>query len=871
VSGHAETAEHEVVTAGPQAGAGDTAAAPGAGDTDGMTSSPSPTEDPGEPTWTAVRPRGALHTDWRSIPEWEAHPPGRTAGSPIVQHATALATLAIAGLLCLATFLAGGGLSLATMTTLEMGLTLLGGALVAAVAVLAPAGTRRWGAWPAGLLLAFAALTGLSVVWSVAPDASWQDAGRMLAYSAAFAAAVTVVWIAPGGWRALLGAVVLAAAVVCGYALLSKALPNHLDASDTYARLQEPYGYWNAIGLTAAMGAIGCLWLGARRSGHALLSALAYPALGLMLVTVMLAYSRGALVALAVGVLAWMALVPLRLRGVRVLAVAALGAGPVIAWNFSKPALKDEAVGILARTTAGHQFGVLLAAMLVLLALAGVAIGFFGDRRAPRPSTRRAVGIAIAALVALLMAAATGGLAMSKRGLEGTISHDVSSLTDPNAKVPANTAGRLTAIGSVRARYWKEALQIFEAHPAAGAGAAGYETARLRYRTVPIDVRQAHGFLVQTLADLGLAGLALTLALLVAWMAAAGRATHPFNRRWSARQARRGRSPQALASRLGWPPSIGWRPAPLAYTPERVGLLSMLCIVIAFGVHSFVDWTWYVPGDALVALLCAGWLAGRGGDGSSIPAGAASNGGGGSSIPAGAASNGASRAAPALRWPAKIEPLRLALAIAVVAGALLAAWSEWQPQRSAGASEQALALLRRNPVAALAAAQAGVQRDPLSATALFRLAAVQHETGQSALARATLQQAVHMQPSNPETWVTLGEYDLRTDPAAAVQELRAAVYLDPQSIATQNAYVQALRAAGPGAAARASEGSASTGAGAGSTGARTSGGGGRGARAGTAAQKRERRPLASSTARAPGKPPAPSTSTSSKRKSASRS
>jgi Tfp pilus assembly protein PilF len=737
-----------------------------------------------------------------------------------------LATIVIAGLLCLATFLAGGGLSLATMTTLEMLLTLLGGALVAAVAVLAPTGTRPYGAWSIGLLLAFTALTSLSVVWSVAPDASWQDTGRMLAYSAALAAAVTVVWIAPGGWRALLGAVVLAAAVVCGYALLTKALPNHLDASDTYARLQEPYGYWNAIGLTAAMGAIGCLWLGARRSGHALLSALAYPALGLMLVTVMLAYSRGALAALAVGVLVWMALVPLRLRGVRVLAVAALGAGPVIAWDFSKPALKDEAVGILARTTAGHQFGVLLAAMLVLLLLAGVAIGFFGDRRAgwvgSGSSTRRAAGVAIALLVAFAVAAAIGGLAMSKRGLEGTVSHDVSSLTDPNAKVPANTAGRLTAIGSVRARYWKEALQIFEAHPAVGAGAAGYETARLRYRTVPIDVRQAHGFLVQTLADLGLVGLALTLALLIAWMAAAGRATHPFNRRFSARRS---------------PPSIGWRSAPLAYTPERIGLLSMLCIVITFGVHSFVDWTWYVPGDALVALLCAGWLAGRGA--------------GGISIPASTASNGAGRAAPALRWPAKIEPLRLAVAIAVVAGALLAAWSEWQPQRSVDASEQALALLRRNPVAALAAAQAGVQRDPLSATALFRLAAVQHETGQSTLARTTLQQAVHMQPSNPETWVTLGEYDLHTDPAAAVRELRAAVYLDPQSIATQNAYVEALRAAGPGAAARASAGT--------------------NRHAGASTQKRERRPLASSTARAPGTPPAPRTSTSSKRKSASRS
>ncbi len=816
--------------------------------------------------------------------------PPRPLSRPLRVGATPAATLALAGALCIVTFLAGGGLDLAPMTTLELALTLAAGAVVAGVVALVPAGARTYGLWTVGLLLAFTALTGLSVVWSVAPDASWQDAGRMLAYSGVFAATVAVVWIAPGGWRALLGAIVLAAVAVCGYALLTKVLPHRLDATDIYARLQEPYGYWNAIGLTAAMGAVGCLWLGARRAGHALLSALAYPAMGLMIVTLMLAYSRGALAALAVGVTAWMCLVPLRLRGARVLIVGALGAGPVVAWDFSRHALSSDKVALAARTTAGHQLGVLLAAMLVVLTLAGVAIGFFGDRRAPRPATRRAVGAALGALIVLAVLALGAGLAVSKRGLTGTISHDLSSLTDPNAAVPKNTPGRLTAIGSVRARYWKEALQIFEAHPALGAGAAGYETARLRYRTVPLDVRQAHGYVVQTLADLGIAGLALTLALFVAWMAAAGRSTHPFNRRWSARWPKRGFSPEASVPRLRSPPSIGWGTIPAAYTPERIGLLTMVCVVVVFGAHSFADWTWYVPGNACVALLCAGWLAGRGplrAGNRAAPAGspgaavagarperAPTAGGEPGRPPAGPRSNGRPAA---LRLPvaSELSPVRVGIAVAVVAGALLATWTEWQPQRSVDASEQALALVERNPVAALSAAQAGVERDPLSASALFRLSAIQHATGQGALARATLQKAVRLQPSNPETWLTLGEYDMPSDPRAAVEELRAAVYLDPESIPIQNAYVEALRAAGPGAAARAS---ASAG---------TSGGGtatrnpaqkrarrplvGSTARARGSAQKRARRPLASSTRRAPGTPPAPSTSTSSKRKSASRS
>ena len=722
-----------------------------------------------------------------------------------------LATLAVASLLCFATFLAGGGLNLAPMTTIELVFTLIAGALVAVVLALAPPGIRLYGLWPIGLLLAFTALTGLSVVWSVAPDASWQDTGRMLAYSGVFTAAVALAWLVPAGWRGLLGGIVLAAVVVCAYALLTKVLPNELTVSHEasfYARLQEPYGYWNAIGLTAAMGAIGCLWLGARRAGHALLTALAYPAMGLMIVTLMLAYSRGALAALVVGVVAWMCIVPLRLRGARVLIVGGVGAAPVIGWDFSRHALSSEGISLAMRTTAGHQLGALIGAMLLVLTLVGIAIGFFGDRRAPSAGARRAAGITLAALLALVLLVGAGGLAASKRGLTGTISHDLSSLANPNAPVPANTPGRLTAVGSVRARYWKEALEVFKAHPALGAGAAGYGTARLRYRTQNLDVRQAHGYIPQTLADLGIVGMAITLALLIAWMVAAGRSTHPFNRRWRARRS---------------PPSVAWRDEPVAYTPERIGMLAMLCIVIVFGVHSFADWTWYVPGDAFVALLCAGWLVGRGplpAGKLGVPAGSLAavlpldalapdrspEGTAGTAIPQSGepialpVQDASHLHRPSPRTPVRgqaLGPLRTCVAVAVVAGALLAAWTEWQPQRSVEASEQAVALIKQNPQAALRAAQAGVERDPLSAVALFRLSSVEHAIGESALARATLQKAVQMQPSNPETWLTLGEYDLKNNPRAAIAELRAAVYLNPESIAAQNAYVQALRAPVP--------------------------------------------------------------------------
>ncbi len=678
----------------------------------------------------------------------------RTSGSASVAGRQGLwwTTLLVAAISCLVTFYAKGGLNLESMTTTEMALTLTAGATVA-VAIVRLAGERGHGLWPVGLMLAFTALTAISIVWSVQPDDSWRDAGRMLAYSGVFAAAVALVRLAPARWPAVLGGLALAAVLVCAYALATKVFPGSLVPADKYARLEDPYGYWNAVGLTASMGAICCLWLGARRSGHALVSALSYPAMGVLLLTLLLAYSRGALVALAVGLLTWFCLVPLRLRSAAVLGLGALGALGVAAWDFSTHALSAEHVPLSEQITAGHQLGALIAAMIVVLTVLGVGIGFWSGVRPPSRALRNQAGTALLALIAVALIGFAGALAHSQRGLTGSVSHAVDALTNPNAKVPPNTPGRLTAVASVRARYWKEALDVFDAHPALGSGAEGFATAHLRYRSETLQVRHAHGFVVQTLADLGLVGLLLALALWAVWLAAVGRVTRPFALR-----------------------------AP--YGPERVGMLAMLCLVVVFGVHSLVDWTWYVPGNACVALLCAGWLAGRGPLSAGTPTLAA-------------------------RPTGRPSQLRIALAGAAVVFALLAAWSQWQPQRSEEASVRAEALLARDPAGALDEANAAVARNPLSLEALSTLAAVQGASGHAPLARATLARAVRLQPSNPRSWLTLGRYDLTSAPRAALHELQAAIYLDPESIAPEalappypnpesvaiyNDYIQALRA-----------------------------------------------------------------------------
>jgi tetratricopeptide (TPR) repeat protein len=138
--------------------------------------------------------------------------------------------------------------------------------------------------------------------------------------------------------------------------------------------------------------------------------------------------------------------------------------------------------------------------------------------------------------------------------------------------------------------------------------------------------------------------------------------------------------------------------------------------------------------------------------------------------------------------------------------------------RSKEARQNAESLLDEGRLAAATqAARSAVSRDPLSAVSLFTLASVQQAAGHSTLARDTLAKAVKLQPSNPQTWLVLGRYDLADGNAqAAAHELQAAIYLDPESISPEaiaagereaiqihNDYIQALEAVRSESAARA--------------------------------------------------------------------
>ncbi len=635
----------------------------------------------------------------------------------------------LAAAFALVAFLTTGGTDLGPNTWVEIGLA-AAGALLAGAVVLLGANGRAWGATTLLFFAALAALTFASIAWSVKPDDSWLEANRTLSYLAAFGAAMALARLLPGRWPAVLGAVATVATVVCAYALLTKVFPATLDANDLVGRLKTPFGYWNATGLMAALGLAPCIWAGARPARGRTLRTLSVPALAILLAVLVLSYSRGTVLAAVVACGCWFAITPMRLRAALVLGIGAIGGAALTLWALAHHALTHDNVSLPSRTAAGHTFGVVLIVVLVLLTLAGFAATIALDRVTLPAGTRRRVGIALLVAVALVPVGGVAAVAASSRGLTGEVSHVWSTLTNPNGGVN-ESPGRLVELSNSRPRYWREGLKVGEHAPLKGVGAAGFQTARSRYSTDLLVVGHAHSYVVETFADFGLIGILLSLGLLVAWGMATAR-TLGFKRR-----------------RDGHGPPVG------EHAAERVGLITMLAVVLTFGIHSTIDWTWFFPGVAVPALFCAGWLAARG------PL----------SEPVGHLS---------ARKRLTAAPAAAGAAVAIAAIAIGAAWVIWQPLRSSDADSSAVtALLRGDTRTALADAQTAVSTDPVSADALWGLSEVHIAAGDLGAARTDLVHAASRQPDNPETWERLGEFDLdHHQPRLALGELANAVRLD---------------------------------------------------------------------------------------------
>jgi O-antigen ligase len=357
-----------------------------------------------------------------------------------------------------------------------------------------------------GLLLATAAWSGLSIVWSVAPDRSWAELDRTLVFAAFLTVGLMLGSSGTAACRRAAAALVIALGAAVLWALAGKAIPGLFPDGGRTARLRDPIGYWNALALAADMLLVLALRLAADAGGSRALraggAALGYAAI----VAVLLAASRAGVVAAVLGVALLLWFRRDRVELALLVLVAAAPAGLVAAWAFTRPALVEDALPRADRVANGAWFGLLLLAGGALVAFGAVLL------RPLRPERRAllgrvlgglaVVGVAAAAIVALLNASR---IADEFRGGEVT-----------------NNPNRLTSLSSNnRSAWWGEAWDVFRADPLEGAGANTFVVARKRYRETASPVTEPHSVPLQFLAGTGLVGLALFAALVAAGAAAA--------------------------------------------------------------------------------------------------------------------------------------------------------------------------------------------------------------------------------------------------------------------------------------------------------------------------------------------------------------
>jgi O-antigen ligase len=621
-----------------------------------------------------------------------------------------------------------GAVALSVDTRLEVAVALI--AVFAGSAWLVSGTVRLSAPRPAvagvALLTVFAAWCGVTLLWSVAPDQTWIELNRAIAYVLVLSLGIAV---GASDRRAVplvgKGFVVIALAATV-YAVGQKLFPGlhlggvfNLNQTGQIPRLQEPLGYWNALALFVAMGVPATLALAvdARSARRRRLGAAC--ALELMLLTVGLTYSRGGLLALAVAVVVGVVGGGERLRSLVWLAVAALAAIPPLAFGLVSHALTTAGASLSSREGAGAILAVILAVSLSGLVAAGRWLLTIEPRLRPTPAgARRLARLGVAGALAVVVGAVLA-LALSSRGLTGTFSHAWSSFT--STQVVSNyNPNRLLTTASNRWVWWKEAARAFSDRPLGGWGAGSFGVVHLLYRRDTLPVQQPHSVPLQFLAETGVVGAVLVLGAFGLLLYAA------------ARNVRRS-----------------------AHGPERTLAAALLAGAFAYALHSLYDWDWNIPAVSLPALIFIGVLAG-----SQRP-----------------------RQAARIDWPglgaraAWLGGLTLWLCAFALSAVL--------PSVAASKASSALVEAASTAPGALSSAQSSAalaaSLDPFSDAGLRAEATVALHRGQLALARVYLRESVARDPSDELAWSQLAELDAFSGHLAeATLAARRVIALDPK-------------------------------------------------------------------------------------------
>lgn len=409
---------------------------------------------------------------------------------------------------------AAGALSFAALffgrgTTLSS-LVWIGGLAVLLAAVVAAAGLARLvpapdldgaGAAFVGALFGLAIWVGLTTIWSISPESSWQYTNRTLVYAAfALLGALAAPLLRTPGETIARGAALLLAALF-GWALLCKCVPALYSDYGRLARLRAPLDYWNELALLAAVAVPLALWLSSRR--YVLGSVLLYGA-G---TTVLLTYSRYGIALACLAAVAWIVLAQDRVGSLAAVAIAAAASGATFAVALALPGITKDGEPHSVRAHDGWIFLLVLLAGIAAVALAAVLLR---PRLGVADATRRRIerAAAIVAIAAAIVVVA-GGIVEAHR-IWHSFANPVSS------QIASNTSHFDSFSSSNRWRWWQEAWHAFLHHPAGGTGAGTFKLTDAMLRTSPLVATEPHNVPLQFLSETGIVGLLLLVTAAVA-------------------------------------------------------------------------------------------------------------------------------------------------------------------------------------------------------------------------------------------------------------------------------------------------------------------------------------------------------------------
>jgi hypothetical protein len=346
---------------------------------------------------------------------------------------------------------------------------------------------------------AFGALVvwqGLSVLWSVLPDASWNGVNRALVYGGflvlgLFGAAFSERAPRVAGYMlaAVLGVLMLGA-------LAGKVFAGIEDDYGRVARLRWPIGYWNGLALLAVVAVVLGLWLAVERRVEG--AALLYAAM----VVAALTLSRGAIAAGVVAVIAWLWLERRRVETLAAIVVAGVPAAVVAAVGFALDGITSDGQPRSVRAHDGWIFGlVVLAGLAAVVAAAYLLRVREVSARAQSGARRVAIVLSVLALAGLVGATVVGW----------------NDFVDPpsGGGAPSSPERLTRASSNHRWEWWGESWQIFRDHPLDGSGAASFRLAHRLFRSgVTYDAVEPHDLPLQVLAESGIVGFVL-LAVIV--------------------------------------------------------------------------------------------------------------------------------------------------------------------------------------------------------------------------------------------------------------------------------------------------------------------------------------------------------------------